>query len=118
MRLRCCPNQNPADLIFRKPSMQRNCQICARGLPYTSLKISYSLTNELRFCVLRGNKSSQYNVSFTDLIAALTNPGKYFISEPLDGSGCVELFLLDRRITALAGQRTNKNTKLYCFSFL
>ena len=51
---------------------------------------------------------------FSDLIVVLTLPlyrVKYFISEPLDGSGCVELFLFDRRITALAGQRTKKNTK-------
>ena len=45
-----------------------------------------------------------------DLIADLTHPVKYFISKPLDGSECVELFSFDRRITAPAGQRT-KNMK-------
>ena len=58
LELRLCLKQNPEETYILITLMERNCQKSARCQLYSSIIILTSLTNEVRFCVFRGNKSS------------------------------------------------------------
>ena len=111
IEFKCCLIAFRQAFIILDASMDRHCQKSAWCQLYSSISNLTSVTNEVRYCVFCGNKTSQYIESSARPHCSSQPPAKYFISEPLDGSVSVKLFSFERRITMPARQQTNKNLK-------
>merc|ERR1711952_72707 len=111
IEFKCCLIAFRQAFIILDASMDRHCQKSAWCQLYSSISNLTSVTNEVRYCVFCGNKTSQYIESSALPHCSSQPPAKYFISEPLDGSVSVKLFSFERRITMPARQQTNKNWK-------
>ena len=111
IEFKCCLIAFRQAFIILDASMDRHCQKSAWCQLYSSISNLTSVTNEVRYCVFCGNKTSQYIECSARPHCSSQPPAKYFISEPLDGSVSVKLFSFERRITMPARQQTNKNLK-------
>ena len=111
IEFKCCLIAFRQAFIILDASMDRHCQKSAWCQLYSSISNLTSVTNEVRYCVFCGNKTSQYIESSARPHCSSQPLAKYFISEPLDGSVSVKLFSFERRITMPARQQTNKNLK-------